>query len=168
MERVGLRLPESRVAEFKVHLGDRLHDHEVLDLDAPILVTVGDVVSVTLVSKGIVPDVCIYDGMTERKEMKGFNPLLEGLDHERVSVVNMAGTISVGLIDAVKDALENPPKAIFVDGEEDLALMPVVLLAPNGTKVVYGWPGVGMMVVTVSEEMKGRMKQLIGKMEVLQ
>jgi len=52
-----------------------------------------------------------------------------------------------------------------VIGEEDLALIPAVLLAPMGTDIVYGWPGRCMMRITTDEGIRSKMEHLVSKME---
>ncbi|MBQ7621065.1 MAG: DUF359 domain-containing protein [Candidatus Methanomethylophilaceae archaeon] len=54
---------------------------------------------------------------------------------------------------------------IKVIGEEDLALIPAVLLAPMGTDIVYGWPGRCMMRITTDEGIRSKMEHLVSKME---
>jgi uncharacterized protein (UPF0218 family) len=57
---------------------------------------------------------------------------------------------------------------IRVEGEEDLALMPVILEAPIGADVIYGWPGKGMMVLVIDQAIKEKTKLLWKEMEELE
>jgi uncharacterized protein (UPF0218 family) len=43
---------------------------------------------------------------------------------------------------------------IFVDGEEDLAVIPLVLAAPSGAAVLYGQPGEGVVLRIVDASAK--------------
>ena len=55
--------------------------------------------------------------------------------------------------------------AYKVEGEEDLALLPCILMAPVGTNIVYGWPGRCMMLVTTDEDIRIHAMELMAKME---
>jgi uncharacterized protein (UPF0218 family) len=114
---------------------------------------------------GIVPDLSIYDGRTERRRMTEFATLVEEHGLETKVVVNPAGTITRALCDAVRNAFIRGPRLIRVEGEEDLALMPVILEAPEGADIIYGWPGKGMMVLVVDQAVKQRTQQLWKEME---
>ena len=118
--------------------------------------------------EGIIPDLAIYDGRTERRDMTEFAVLVEerGLPVKVVS--NPAGTITREMEDAVKNALTLGPALIRVEGEEDLALMPCIRHAPEGTDIVYGWPGKGMMVLTTDAAVKHKTEQLWKEMEELE
>jgi len=45
-------------------------------------------------------------------------------------------------------------EVICVSGQEDLAVLPAILLAPMGSFVIYGQPGQGFVVVEVLEKTK--------------
>ena len=128
----------------------------------------GDVVSLTVREAGIVPALAVYDGYTERREMTGFAVLVGRLGLEETVVANPAGTITRELDDAVRNALENGPALIRVEGEEDLALMPVIRHAPDGAMIVYGWPGKGMMAVIDDEAVRSRIETLWKEMEEIE
>ena len=48
-----------------------------------------------------------------------------------------------------------------VDGEEDLAVIPLVLLSPLGTKVIYGQPNKGAVLVNVDTKTKDSLSNLL-------
>ena len=54
---------------------------------------------------------------------------------------------------------------IEVEGEEDLAALPAILMAPAGANVIYGLPSHGMVVVKVGEKEKEVVRKFIEKME---
>lgn len=161
-----LRLPSDKRDVFKRPIGRELKETELskLEREHP-LITVGDVVSLTMREHGIVPDVSVYDGMTERREMTGFARLVSEKGLDETSVVNPAGMITAALTEAVRNALAGHAAIIRVEGEEDLAVIPFMLLAPEGTNIVYGWPGRGMMVVTTDAGVQEEARQLISMME---
>ena len=87
----------------------------------------------------------------------------QGLEEE--VVINPAGMVTHALCDAVRNAFDQGPGLIRVEGEEDLALMPVILEAPEGSDVIYGWPGKGMMILVIDQVIKQRTQQLWKEME---
>ncbi|MBQ7978617.1 MAG: DUF359 domain-containing protein [Candidatus Methanomethylophilaceae archaeon] len=159
-----LLLPEKDRQVFKEPLGTELYDDDLGSFHAQTtLITVGDVVSLTFRRHGIRPFLSIYDGITERREMTEFATLVE--DEEKDEVVNPAGRITRELVESIRGRIEGTGGLIKVIGEEDLALMPAVLLAPIGTDIVYGWPGRCMMRITTDEGIRSKMEHLVSKME---
>lgn len=160
------RLPDDKREYFKKQLGKELKESELQEIDAyKPLITVGDVVSLTLRKHGIVPDISIYDGMTERHEMTEFADLVKREGWEETVVVNAAGTISSAMVSAIRNALSGRKEIIRVEGEEDLATIPCILFAPEGTNIIYGWPGKGMMIITTDDSIKREAQLLISMME---
>ena len=56
--------------------------------------------------------------------------------------------------------VEHPLK-IYVEGEEDLATLPAVLLSPTGSMVAYGQPGEGVVLVEVDESKKKEFEEYV-------
>lgn len=135
---------EKERAELKKPLG-RLYKQtgDAKELKGKII-AVGDFVSHSLLKAGIYPDIAIVDGRVEREKTE-----LRVDGYQAVKVKNPAGRVTKELWDAVKKAIEGKaPLKIEVDGEEDLAVMPAVMLAPLGTKIAYGQPKEGLVVAT--------------------
>jgi uncharacterized protein (UPF0218 family) len=108
------------------------------------------VVTHSLLAAGVVPDIAIIDGYTMRSPCNR-SPLLRG---RRVTVKNPPGTITDDLVAAIDEAVRNRPVVIFVEGEEDLAVIPLVFAAPPGVAVLYGQPGEGVVLRIVDEAAK--------------
>lgn len=169
MDAKGRRVPENKRELFKRPLGSDITEEGLKKLDGKqMLITVGDVVSLVVRERGIRPDLSIYDGMTERREMTAFASLVKDRGWKEIVAKNEAGTVSAELFAAVREALEGRTGIIRVEGEEDLAVMPCILCAPVGTHVIYGWPGVGMKLITVDEETRKEIKLLMNQMEELE
>jgi uncharacterized protein (UPF0218 family) len=156
-------IPEHKRELFKEPFGNLINENDLKKIDAENkLITVGDVVSLTVNSNGIRPDIAVYDGMTERREMTGFAELVKNEGWTNVEVGNPAGAITAELVNAVENALSGKTKTtIRVIGEEDLAVLPCILLAPIGTNIIYGWPGKGMMLIATDEHIKKRAEELL-------
>lgn len=133
---------------------------------APKLLAVGDVVSLALKRLDVTPDVFICDFQTQRGDP---DPLYEaelGTWGERaLRVRNRAAHVTREAWDAVRLALsaEKGPVRILVDGEEDLLGIPCFLEAPLGSKVLYGMPGKGVVVVDVTAALQEKVTELLAR-----
>ena len=162
----GRRIPEDKLGMFKEPLGKSIKESDLKKINTQnILITVGDVVSLTLRKHGILPNLSIYDGKTERRTMTEFAVLAKNEDGGEIIVENSAGMITCGMFDAVKNALTRKIARICVDGEEDLAVIPCILLSPDNTNIIYGWPGEGMMLITTNDIIRERAEKLWNMME---
>jgi len=143
----------------------------------PLVVTVGDIITYTSIREGMLPDVCILDAHSWRKRVSNeiFNVNMHPL-FMQVDVVNPPASLTRELVLAIKEALvraagEKPniqiKTRIFIKGEEDLAVLPVVALAPEGTVVLYGQPDEGYVYLNVNALMKKNIREVLSSMEVL-
>ena len=93
--------------------------------------------------------------------------IIDNIKCKTVEVDNRAGTISEDLYLGIKKAINSREKTrIIVKGEEDLATLPVIKHCKIGTKVIYGMPDRGMVVVDVSQRTKERTNKLLERMLV--
>jgi uncharacterized protein (UPF0218 family) len=147
-----LRLPEAHRDLFKKPFGTLYGCiGELLPrLKGRAVYAVGDVVTHNLLDAGLVPDIAIIDGYTMRSPCTR-SPLPRA---RRLTAKNPPGTITDELTGAIDDLLRNPPGVIFVDGEEDLAVIPLVLAAPIGAAILYGQPGEGVVLRIVDDAAK--------------
>lgn len=71
------------------------------------------------------------------------------------TVSNTAGSISVELVGTLTSWFtKNKYKYLFVDGEEDLAAVALVLISPLDTVIYYGQPDKGIVEMKVTLELK--------------
>ena len=162
----GRVIPEERLGMFKEPLGKPIKESDLKHIDAQnILITVGDVVSLTLRRHGMTPDLSVYDGRTERRTMTEFAELVKNEDGDEIVVENPAGMITCGMFDAVRNALTRKAVRIRVEGEEDLAVIPCILTFPENTNIIYGWPGEGMMLITTDGIIREKAEMLWKMME---
>jgi len=165
-----LRLPDELRSELKDPLGPIYTDaEELLAAATTPLVSVGDVVTYHLLEAGIVPAVALVDEQTERTavDREITERIASAAFDRRVEVSNPAATLTAALLEAMDEALERAPESTLleVDGEEDLAALPAVALAPDGTSVVYGQPGEGMVLVRVDDELREQVCELLSRMD---
>ena len=167
MARRSRRVPDKVRGSFQEPIGIPITENDLKHINRKDrLITVGDMVSLTANRNGITPDVAIYDGMTERRVMTDFASYVEDMGWKTVDVVNPAGTMTAELMDAVENALSGRKRTVIrVTGEEDLAVIPCILMSPAGTNIVYGWPGKGMMLITTDGIIKKRTEELFEKTE---
>lgn len=97
-----------------------------------LIVTVGDHCSQNLPFS----DVKIFDGKVQRKEVP--YTFIYSL-----KTANPAGTIQKEVWEKVKTALTRKEN-LFIEGEEDLLVIPAVLISGNNNLVVYGLPNQGI------------------------
>jgi GTP-dependent dephospho-CoA kinase len=129
---------------------------------------VGDATTYKLLSYDIIPDLFIVDGKERRKKRdtsKVFSLMLEknrGVSHMMCS--NKPGSISGRAMKVIKDALKGPfPIRIFVYGEEDLLALPLFVMAPDRSVIIYGQPLRGMVIVRNNKNIRRTAKNLIYK-----
>jgi len=148
-----LRLPETHRDLFKKPFGTLYGSiGELLPrLSGRAVYAVGDVVTHNLLDAGVIPDVAIIDGYTMRLPCTRL-PLFRA--RRRLTAKNPAGAITDELVGAIADLVRGPPGVLFVDGEEDLAVIPLVLAAPDGAAILYGQPGEGVVLRIVDEPAK--------------
>ncbi len=133
--------------------------------DAFFIVSVGDMVSASLKNIKRPARVEIVDGKVNREIYK------DTVGSFNFTVRNPAGSVTPGLRKKTKQAIElwlarRSTVRVKVIGEEDLAVLPVLVWAPLGTVVVYGQPGYstgksGVVAVPVTEERKKWASELL-------
>ncbi|PSP47130.1 DUF359 domain-containing protein [Halobacteriales archaeon QH_6_66_25] len=169
-----LRLQESLRAELKEPLGPVYTDPAALlaDASAP-LIAVGDVVTAHLLEAGHTPAVALVDERTERAAVEDWVAKAvagaDGFDHG-LTVTNPAAVLSESLLLALRVAIagadaDGANTLLTLDGEEDLATLPVILAGPTGATIVYGQPGEGMVRVTVDGATRELAGDLLARME---
>ena len=161
---------ELRKLHGKLYRGD---GHEtarriINDLNNPAkIISVGDIVTFNLLSAGLVPNISFVDDRTKR--VRAPDKIMDGTKHPRfktIQVENPSGTITEGLMRELSKALESDnPIRILVKGEEDLAALPAIALAPISSVVIYGLPDEGAVSVIVTESKKKEIQSLLDKMK---
>ncbi len=146
----------------------------ISEFDFAILACVGDIVSYYTIKSQFKPDIIVVDGKSIRKSLDdSIKSEIEKATSGYASIKadNPAGHITEDLVEKIFQAIELVKSGsrvrIFVCGEEDLAVMPLVIMLPKGSLIVYGQPKRGVVAIAVSREKKAEMFDLIKRMETL-
>ena len=139
-----------------------------------MVISVGDIVTISLLEVGFVPQVSIIDLKSRRKPIQEERILkLLPTRHGReelvtIEVKNDAGTVNLQAVRKIQKAIKqtifkNLKFLLKVRGEEDLLALPAILLAPLQSIVLYGQMDLGVVMVEVTEEKKRVVKEIIKK-----
>ncbi|MDR0912730.1 MAG: DUF359 domain-containing protein [Methanobrevibacter sp.] len=115
------------------------------------VISVGDVTTLNLIKNDLIPDLAIVDNFIQR------DPHSETFNHtENVFYVeNPPGTITTLLWETIDEAIrlsiEGNKQLIVVKGEEDLAVLPCIVMAPDDSIVLYGQPNEGLVIAKTLE-----------------
>lgn len=144
------------VIDAKEHLKDSLGKNG-------IVISIGDVTTQNMLNACMVPDIGIVDNKIERRVSEN------EIRYENITLKaeNPAGTITDDLQSSIEEAFSSVEKGkvlIVVEGEEDLAVIPCVIMAPSGSVIFYGQPGEGVVLCEV-DKVKKTAEDLIKKLE---
>jgi len=114
------------------------------------IISIGDCCSLNLYS-----DVKIFDGRIRRKKIKN-------IPRFHFKVKNPPGLIKKEVWPKIEKAIKEK-KNIFVEGEEDLLVMPAILLSKKNTAIVYGFPQKGICLIEISPSIKKEIRELFKK-----
>jgi uncharacterized protein (UPF0218 family) len=124
------------------------------------IITVGDATTERMISFGITPDIAVIDGV-ERRSLRDHTINYHA---KEMLCVNPAGMISKEAVRILQSALETPsPVTVKVEGEEDMLALPLFMMAPKGSTVLYGQPLEGIVLVNITEEKQNQAKDLMDK-----
>lgn len=132
-----------------------------LNFKDKLIICIGDETSRELLKLGIKPKICIYDCKIMRKEIP-IPEEIKNFNAEEIEVRNPAGEITEELYNAIEKSLKsNSNVKIHVIGEEDLAALVVISLAPLNSLVLYGQPKKGIAFIEVDEKIKKRVSKIL-------
>ncbi len=169
-----LKMPAVLDDEFKTPMGELFEgpeDSPEVALSAMLealppnhgaLVAVGDVTVKGLMDMGIIPDIAFVDGQTKREALNASLQVRKEDYPLNNTVRNPPGQLTPELLEVVRWSLEqHEPVLIEVDGEEDLAPMFILAVAPLGTIIVYGQPRQGVVMRVLDLQAKQRARNLL-------
>lgn len=162
-----LFLPEIEKQWFKEPFGELHTDTRFLYNENPQkLVAVGDVVTGDCNKLSIGQKLSIIDFTVQRKDTFHHIQELGFSGNEKTfQAINPASHITTSLFKSILQAIDlfeqEKQLVIIVDGEEDLAVIPLVLALPLGFIIIYGQPHKGLVRLPVTSETKGKAYHLL-------
>ncbi len=128
------------------------------------VIAVGDQVSITCDKLNLIPRASIIDYKIMRKKVSsGQKSILQNIGQITLHAKNAPGTISLEAWNKVSEAVNfiGGTVRLEIDGEEDLLTLAAIFLADTGSKVIYGQPRKGIVVVEVTAEKKRELADFI-------
>lgn len=124
--------------------------------------TVGDQTTATLMRQNIPINVGIFDNHIMRIPSNLMTGLIEKNPNYQIKKThNPAGRVNRQAAALIKQSLYQGQTLVQVDGEEDLLVIPLIILQSLGSTIFYGQPNKGIIAIEVTEESKAKIKQLI-------
>jgi len=163
-------LPDNLRDLLKEPIGQLVNEKELLKLirKEKYIVSIGDLVTYTLLKHEIEPVFCIVDFKTRRGECSSeIIDLIKSFGKKSIVVQNPPATISDDLWNVIEMAYENlgiGSLRVEIEGEEDLASLVAIYLAPSDVTIIYGLPDKGVLVVKPTRENKKFVKDILDKM----
>jgi uncharacterized protein (UPF0218 family) len=150
---LGILLPESQA--------DKNNIEKYLTKDSYVI-TVGDRTTEKMIGFDLVPSLQIVDGQEKREKREP--PKLSNATE--LTVDNPAAEITPQSVAMIKKAFTlQGPVRIFVNGEEDLLVLPACIHAPENAVVLYGQPNQGLVIVRITPEIRNKVQRLLDLME---
>lgn len=133
-------------------------------------VTVGDIITKSCIEAGYTPFLAVVDLHSQREKYRFTRKDLGLRTTGKVDrIKNAPGYISGSALQMSLKIFvtkkQEQQRILIVEGEEDLLVIPIVLAAPLGTKILYGQPEKGIVLVTVTEQKKQAAKTILEQCE---
>ncbi len=162
-------LPNNMRTLLKQPIGTLVDEKKLLNIlkKEKKVVSIGDMVTYTLLKNNIEPFFCIIDYHTHRgKCSEDIIKTLNSYGKKTIKISNPAGKITDELWNVIKLSYENNNQSLRIEvkGEEDLASLAAIYLAPVDVTIIYGLPDKGVLVVKPTRENKDKVKQVLDKM----
>jgi len=164
-----LQLPDDLRDQLKNPLGNLVSDNDpnkeniIKKISAEsVIITVGDRTTENMLQLGFKPQIQIIDGLEKRSEcaVPADDTIIT-----KLSCKNPPGEITEESIQVIQKAFSSePPVRITVDGEEDLLVIPVCIHAPENSVVMYGQPNEGLVIVTITPEIRAKVQKILDVM----
>ncbi len=157
------------MAELKKPLGELYPDFEdAIDeiKSSKFLISVGDATFANLTKYELYPNIGIIDNLIQRK-----NHTHEVIRADHIlKAENPAGYITEDLWETIGEALRlsntGECYVIEVAGEEDLAVLPCILMADPETTILYGQPNEGLVLLKARDLTNKAQKLIDGFTEI--
>jgi uncharacterized protein (UPF0218 family) len=136
------------------------------ELDPSIkCIVVGDESAITLYQQNYQISLAIVDFQTQRRHDDELRLEVCKIGERVIKVTNPKGTITEALWTAIEQGISEPRSVrIEVTGEEDLAFIPCMILAPDDAVVVYGYPNRGLVLAWVTPANRKAVTEVLERM----
>lgn len=131
------------------------------------IISIGDIVTYTLLKNNIKPFLGIVDYKTRRgactEEIKN---VIKSFG-KKIIVQNPPGCISDDLWEVMESVLKDLRYGnilIEIEGEEDLASLAAIYLAPENVSIVYGLPDKGILLIKPTKKIKRKVEEVLKRM----
>ena len=164
-----MQLPDDLRDQLKTPLGNLISDNDpnkeniIKKISAElVIITVGDRTTENMLQLGLKPQIQIIDGLEKRSECA---VPADDTINTKLSCKNPPGEITEESIQVIQRAFSSePPVRITVDGEEDLLVIPACIFAPENSVVMYGQPNEGLVIVTITPEIRAKVQKILDAM----
>jgi hypothetical protein len=164
-----LQLPDDLRDQLKTPLGNLISDNDpnkentIKKISAEsVIITVGDRTTENMLQLGLKPHIQIIDGLEKRNQC--IVPANDTIN-TNLSCRNPPGEITEESMQVIQKAFScESPVRITVDGEEDLLVIPVCIHAPKNSIVMYGQPNEGLVIVTITPEIRAKVQKILDAM----
>ena len=164
-----MQLPDDLRDQLKNPLGNLIKNNDpnkeniIKKITAgSIIITVGDRTTENILQLGLKPQIQIIDCLEKRNQRTA---PIDDTVNTKLSCRNPPGEITEESIQVIKKAFfSEPPVRIVVDGEEDLLVIPACIHAPENSIVMYGQPNEGLVIVTITPEIRAKVQKILDAM----
>ncbi len=151
-------------SELKKPLGRLLRKlPRLLNAKEGQIISVGDITTLLLLKHRIVPSVSFIDFKCKRRRISDVQMrILEGFEAITYRVRNPPGMLSGELMGLCKRLFSRKLKApvkIYVEGEEDLAVLAAAAYAPLKSFILYGQPDQGVVIIRLTQRLKRKARK---------
>lgn len=163
-------LPKDLEDTLKQPVGKLVNEEHLIELlqNETTIICIGDQVTYTVLKHHLKPIICIVDFIVQRQPCaEHIKTMVQNYGKTKVHLSNPPGCISDELWHALENAFAQPdswPVTIIVDGEEDLASLAVIYLAPSDATIIYGLPNKGVIALKVNQTYKQMVKEVLDQM----
>ena len=164
-----MKLPENLREQLKTPLGDLIKEEDISSesilnkiSSKSITITVGDRTTENMIRLYIKPKIQIIDGLEKRNQR---NIPIDETVKTVLTCKNPPGEITEESIRTIQKAFSSElPVRIIVNGEEDLLVLPVCMLAPENSVVMYGQPNQGLVLVHITPTIQSKVQKILDLM----
>jgi pantetheine-phosphate adenylyltransferase len=164
-----LILPEDLRQEFKRPMGGLCKKEDIENKQkSSFVISVGDETSRIFNEISAKQDISVVDFKIARIErFSSFSELGFKGKETIFTADNPAGHVTADLFNVISKIFSSNIKnkiILKIAGEEDLAVLPLILFSPLGTNIYYGQPNKGLIRIVVSTEIKDIAYSLTSKL----